>query len=771
MKKLYLRKSDCIPVSSFTPDVRILESADLHVDISEMNIDFTEHVWKSIKDLVTSFIERNSDWTSSLSFALIPLRMTQNENEPCSLFIYNKRQVPKEDEIKKRLSRFKTSQEKLLMAYRSCTGLLSPLRGNKSQSVSQKLRETDKSKPSVTVCPSESDETQINEANLNCYENSELNKISTRSSRKSGLENLDLTCPRISTRASCKGNFNSQSVVDTKKTGIQTEMKRKYSDEITTKEGDQDESHVKKQATGNKHPNRSVKMIGLDHSYTNDSYDMEIAEDSSKEDKEDGSRILNSENDSTSGMPTGSFEDNKQLSAAKKSYEKMYELTVESNKIKISGGLLKVENLPMKSKDVQVSKNLAVRRVSRRLISFSGPTKQQNLTKSIESPTVDPTSTVIRPKEKPLDKSATRPKKRNKVELTLINTTVAKNTSEGKSNPGPQNLPVGNAPGMIIGWSKEGTNVQEQKSRIFRCEICNINFKSRTHYKYHHKSHQSLQIKCEKCDKIFHYKSALKMHEASRHSNSRKSNSSMDGPQACTICDKRFQSGKLLKAHQRYHKNSNPTSLCNICGKTVMKLYIKAHIKLHSKSNRLECKECFRGFFTQEGLNAHMNYKHAKGPQLFECSVCRRRYKRKASMYRHFRAQHQNLRPFMCDKCGKCYYRNEYLADHQTTCKKSSKSSATETKTAPIKQEKIEPKKNLAGKLPESEVETENVSESENKIIIEMNDFTDVQEVTHYVTHITESGVQYHVLSDTAEDALNTETIEALEMLSQLETS
>lgn len=51
---------------------------------------------------------------------------------------------------------------------------------------------------------------------------------------------------------------------------------------------------------------------------------------------------------------------------------------------------------------------------------------------------------------------------------------------------------------------------------------------------------------------------------------------------------------------------------------------------MHSNPKRLECPHCFKGFFTEADLTAHINNRHAFiSPSLFSCTVCNQVFTRK----------------------------------------------------------------------------------------------------------------------------------------------
>ena len=103
-----------------------------------------------------------------------------------------------------------------------------------------------------------------------------------------------------------------------------------------------------------------------------------------------------------------------------------------------------------------------------------------------------------------------------------------------------------------------------------------------------------LQLKCEKCKKVFTRSKDLRFHEK----NCKECN--------CIVCGKTFKDTILLKKHVKIH-NPEDTRTCDICNKTFCSRQALGRHKesVHSKNNSFACNTCEKLFSTKGSLNRH----------------------------------------------------------------------------------------------------------------------------------------------------------------------
>lgn len=117
-----------------------------------------------------------------------------------------------------------------------------------------------------------------------------------------------------------------------------------------------------------------------------------------------------------------------------------------------------------------------------------------------------------------------------------------------------------------------------EKTKIFKCDICEKTFKRREHLYQHSKLHSGIRpFSCVHCPKTFSRKEHLMRHLTS-HSGAKDF--------SCDICNKRFSRPDNLKKHKKTHQKS--PFRCEICTKNfIMKHYYVAHMQAHQNGENV----------------------------------------------------------------------------------------------------------------------------------------------------------------------------------------
>ncbi|KAI5646314.1 zinc-finger double domain-containing protein [Phthorimaea operculella] len=217
----------------------------------------------------------------------------------------------------------------------------------------------------------------------------------------------------------------------------------------------------------------------------------------------------------------------------------------------------------------------------------------------------------------------------------------------------------------------------------FSCKKCMKKYQSEKGLKIHFAKFHNLKIiserkkeergefPCERCGKIFGFKSNLLTHLRVMH---------IAPKQAvkCKVCSVEFTSEGKLKLHMKVHggnmketpKLPSERHVCPICGHACTKSYnLKVHIARHNKTVAFKCDHCDRGFYTRCDLENHIR-KHM-GMKPFECTQCNDSFRRKDQLQIHLK-KHAGERPFICENCSKTFRTNAHLryhCKHSTICK------------------------------------------------------------------------------------------------------
>lgn len=258
--------------------------------------------------------------------------------------------------------------------------------------------------------------------------------------------------------------------------------------------------------------------------------------------------------------------------------------------------------------------------------------------------------------------------------------------------------------------------IKHRGERPHKCKYCEKSYLTICHLKDHMQAiHSKLHIVCHICGKKFSYPSTLRLH-LHRHSGER--------PHKCTLCPKTFATryalkihadshvssrsfqcetcGKCFKSenlrnvHAKKHKSALRRLICDLCGKTfVYKCLLESHMQTHSKKRLYNCNICDKPFKTKASLYSHKHNVHREGP-MFSCSICGKSFKTKSCLtvhsYRHcnevhtcqicsstfpdkgglskhMRTVHTPKKCFVCKICGKAGTRSDNMRIHVKTHK------------------------------------------------------------------------------------------------------
>uniref|UniRef100_A0A3B4B935 C2H2-type domain-containing protein n=1 Tax=Periophthalmus magnuspinnatus TaxID=409849 RepID=A0A3B4B935_9GOBI len=144
----------------------------------------------------------------------------------------------------------------------------------------------------------------------------------------------------------------------------------------------------------------------------------------------------------------------------------------------------------------------------------------------------------------------------------------------------------------------------------FKCELCNTSFRTKGSLIRHNRRHTDERpYRCNLCGQSFRESGALTRHlksltpctEKIRFVQYKEILVSKDGykPFKCTICQKDFLSGYLLKKHMEVHVSERRYK-CGECGKLYKTIgHVREHMRAHSDERPYHCNKCDRGYKTK----------------------------------------------------------------------------------------------------------------------------------------------------------------------------
>ncbi|BFZ01597.1 hypothetical protein BsWGS_04636 [Bradybaena similaris] len=191
--------------------------------------------------------------------------------------------------------------------------------------------------------------------------------------------------------------------------------------------------------------------------------------------------------------------------------------------------------------------------------------------------------------------------------------------------------------------TKQQRNYEEQVSFKFFCHQCSFKTKRHSHFLSHmrcHKDGTEKKYMCKQCDFVSISIPMLKRHEL-KHSKSLFK---------CGICAAyTTDRQELLRRHFR------------------MKHSIE---KKESQEGKLSCDQCRFSCLTLDELERHKTV-HERLSQvadgdILSCPECKKHFRSRMHLHRHVRDVHgPEVRPHLCDTCGKAFKRTDALQQHK----------------------------------------------------------------------------------------------------------
>ncbi|XP_048471249.1 zinc finger and BTB domain-containing protein 40 isoform X3 [Rhincodon typus] len=205
----------------------------------------------------------------------------------------------------------------------------------------------------------------------------------------------------------------------------------------------------------------------------------------------------------------------------------------------------------------------------------------------------------------------------------------------------------------------------------YDCQKCRMSFPTLEEHKKHIQDvHPPEYNPCDICGKNFSAPSLLERHMVTHIGGK---------PYNCDICDKAYQQLSGLWYHNRTHhpdifaaqNHRSPkfaTLLCSACEKSFgSTASLNKHMRSdHSDIKMLECENCKDTFATQALLHIHVKSKHS-GIHPFKCSYCSSTFRFPGALHHHLSTEHltQQTSSFVCGDCAQLFNSQQDLEEHQ----------------------------------------------------------------------------------------------------------
>ena len=233
-------------------------------------------------------------------------------------------------------------------------------------------------------------------------------------------------------------------------------------------------------------------------------------------------------------------------------------------------------------------------------------------------------------------------------------------------------------------------SVHGNNDRPYKCDGCDRAFKRAAHLKRHKVAHIMIRgklVTCPICRTGFTRKLHLDRHlfvhyrddalsrnrgDGSSHMHVPTKSSSLEVK--CELCKptRYFANTEDFKCHLAHHYNCGEFC-CDICDKRfntekVLLQHLKCHINRPEKN--FECESCKNRFKSAELLRTHVILSHdGHAACLFKCKLCQSAYSTNRQLIHHVKEAHNNVKElkFPCNFCDDSFSSECLLSDHLAT--------------------------------------------------------------------------------------------------------
>ena len=192
----------------------------------------------------------------------------------------------------------------------------------------------------------------------------------------------------------------------------------------------------------------------------------------------------------------------------------------------------------------------------------------------------------------------------------------------------------------------------EETDKGFDCPFCKKNYSNYVNFKVHKIicSSKVKKVSCPKCGKGFNAKSLLDQHFDFMHTNKPKQF-------VCKIHNKAFELKKTFDEHNmRLHNTGAYKFQCDICGQGFFhRNEFTTHRAQHSNLRPFLCGQCKdRAFSTEGKLRAHLSI--CGQTSKYECTICGKFYSSSSNSGAHVRVVHKEDVTWSCPLCENKVY-------------------------------------------------------------------------------------------------------------------
>lgn len=139
----------------------------------------------------------------------------------------------------------------------------------------------------------------------------------------------------------------------------------------------------------------------------------------------------------------------------------------------------------------------------------------------------------------------------------------------------------------------------------------------------------------------------------------------------CVMCGESFPTFEILSEHMKSPVSckQEQSVVCPICEKSFKnRSRCNAHINTHKEKPKYPCKNCGKEFPNTIALQAHLETMHTPyfdaTLDAFACKLCNKEAPTKQRILNHINTNHYRISTFLCDICGKSFWKESSLRAH-----------------------------------------------------------------------------------------------------------
>lgn len=167
---------------------------------------------------------------------------------------------------------------------------------------------------------------------------------------------------------------------------------------------------------------------------------------------------------------------------------------------------------------------------------------------------------------------------------------------------------------------------------------------------------------CELCTRSFTSLARIRQHIHASHVNDKKKHSKRPITSvACDLCGKNIRD---LKTHLKfYHGNERPYK-CKYCDASFkQKVHLDTHTRQHEGLRPYICERCGKAYHCKSVLKSHINRYHLR-LKPHKCDQCSNTYRQLYELRDHINLHHLNKKLYPCSSCDRSFGTRKHLHQH-----------------------------------------------------------------------------------------------------------